>query len=242
MVDAMDQGIGMVIEALRESGKLDNTLIFFLSDNGGIVNKDRDESEPRGPGNDWGDNSPYRGGKGSMLEGGCNVPFIAHWPDGLTAGKTYKLPVSALDIAATAIALGNGDSSGPPLEGVNLIPYVEGEKEGIPHDAIYWRMRDGFAWGVRTPEAKYLLPRSQYGSSPMLFDMIKDPYETTNIVEERPELRKKLAGLWNAWNAKNQPNKFLQANQYQKERLKYYDDLRKRLDDEAAKRKPLIIE
>ncbi len=242
MVDAMDQGIGIVVDALKESGKLDNTLIFFLSDNGGIVNKARKESQPRGPNNDWGDNSPYRGGKGSMLEGGSHVPFIAHWPKGLTAGKTYELPVSALDIAATAVALGKGDTSGPELEGVNLIPYVEGKTNGIPHEALYWRMRDGTNWAIRTPEAKYLLSRSEVGKKPMLFDMAKDPYEGNDIVEERPELRQKLAKMWNTWNAKNQPNKYLQAGQYQKVRLKFYDDLRKRLDQEAAQRKPLVIE
>ncbi|MDW7692450.1 sulfatase-like hydrolase/transferase [Flammeovirgaceae bacterium SG7u.111] len=242
MVDAMDQGIGMVVQALEESGKLDNTLIFFISDNGGIVDKSRKESDPRGEKNDWGDNFPYRGGKGSMLEGGHNVPFIAHWPKGLTSGKTYSLPVSALDIAATFVALGNGDNSGPELEGVNLIPYVVGEKRGVPHKAIYWRMKDGVNWAIRTPEAKYLLPRKEHGGAPMLFDMNKDPYESKNIINERPELRKKLAMMWNEWNAQNQPNKYLQAGEYQKERLKFYEEQRKRLDEEAKKKKPLVIE
>lgn len=242
MVDAMDQGIGMVVDALEESGTLDNTLIFFLSDNGGVVDKARKTSEPRGPSNDWGDNGPYRGGKGSMLEGGSHVPFIAHWPAGLAAGRTYTLPVSALDISATLVALGHGDASGPELEGVNLVPYVEGEMKGAPHEALYWRMRDGSHWAIRTPEAKFLLPRTEVSRKPMLFDMVEDPYETTDIVETCPELRQKLADMWNAWNAGNQPNRFLQAGEYQRVRLKFYDDLRERLDREAAARHPLVIE
>ncbi|MDZ8117484.1 sulfatase family protein [Pontiella agarivorans] len=242
MVDAMDQGIGRVIQALKESGKFDNTLIFFLSDNGGIVDKSRPYGTPRGKSHDWGDSGNFRGGKGSMLEGGNHVPFILHWPNGLQGGATYDLPVISLDIAATVVALGRGDTSGPEIEGVNLIPYINGEKKGVPHDALFWRMQDGQHWAVRTPDAKYLLPRKQVSDSPMLFDMKQDPYERNNIVDLQPELRQKLAGLWNKWNAKNEPNKFLQSGAYQQARLKFYEDLRKKLDKEAAAKKPLVIE
>lgn len=240
MVDAMDQGIGMLVSALEKSGKLDNTFIFFLSDNGGIVDKTRKASEPRRARNDWGDNTPFRGGKGSMLEGGNHVPFIAHWPKGLKPGS-YSLPVSALDIAATFTALGKGDSSG--LEGVNLVPFVKGENKGVPHEALYWRMDSGKKWAVRTPEAKYFLPRDETGlSSPVLVDMVNDPYESENIIKQNPELRKKLAALWNEWNAKNEPNKYLQAGNYQKARLNFYKELREQLDEKAKKEKPLVIE
>lgn len=242
MVDAMDQGIGIVVDALEKTNKLDNTLIFFLSDNGGIVDKSRPKSEPRRVKQDWGDSGHFRGGKGSMLEGGSHVPFIAHWPKGIAGGTTYDLPVSSLDIAATAVALGNGDTSGPELEGVNLIPYVTGQKDGVPHEALYWRMESGKHWAVRTPTAKYLLPRTDVGDKPMLFDMERDPYESNDIVNERPELRQQLATLWNQWNAKNQPNQYLQAGAYQKARLKFYDELRQKLDAEAAQKSPLVIE
>lgn len=243
MVDAMDQGIGMVVDALKASGKFDDTLIFFISDNGGIVNKSRAESQKRGNQNDWGDNTPYRGGKGSMFEGGHNVPFIAHWPKGITKGKKYDLPVSALDIAATLVELGNGDTSGKPLEGVNVIPYVEGKVKGAPHEALFWRLDNGNKWAVRTPNAKYFLPRNETGlKTPFLVDMVKDPYETTNIINKDPELRKKMAQLWNEWNAKNEPNKYLQANAYQKARLNFYKELREKLDKKAQKARPLIID
>ncbi|MGA9638226.1 sulfatase family protein [Flavobacterium sp.] len=241
MIDAMDQGIGMVIKSLEESGKLDNTVIFFLSDNGGIVDKSRPETQPRNATHDWGDNTPYRGGKGSMLEGGNHVPFLVHWPKGLKAGKTYDLPISSLDITATMVALGNGDASGE-LDGVNLIPFVQGNDKGVPHEALYWRMDDGKNWAVRTPETKYLLARGEAGGGKILVDMVKDPYESKNIIADKPELRKKLADMWNEWNAKNQPSKYLQSGDYQKQRLKFYKDMRKRLDKEAEGKKPLIID
>jgi len=243
MVDAMDQGIGIVIDALKASGKFEDTLIFFISDNGGIVNKSRDEQHKRGAFNDWGDNTPYRGGKGSMFEGGHNVPFIAHWPNGITKKGKYNMPVSALDIAATLVSLGGGDTLGNPLEGVNLIPYVEGKIKEPPHKALFWRLDSGTKWAVRTPDAKYFLPRNETGlKKPFLVDMIKDPYETTNIIDNNPKLRKEMAQLWNNWNAKNQPNKYLQANAYQKARLNFYKELREKLDKKAQKATPLIID
>ncbi len=235
MIDAMDQGIGMVVEALKASGQFENTLIFFLSDNGGVVAKPGHEREI------WADNFPFRGGKGSMIEGGSHVPFIAHWPAGIPAGTVYEMPISSLDIAATAVALGQGDTSGESLEGVNLIPFINGEQQGPPHEAIYWRMRDGVHWAVRTPTAKYLLGRDST-DGPELYDMVQDPYETNNLVHERPELRRELAAMWNQWNSDNQPNRFLQSGEYQTARLRFYDDMRARLDAAAEDREPVVID
>lgn len=239
MIDAMDQGIGMVVDALEKSGKLDNTVIFFLSDNGGIVNHSRPENEPRLDHNDWGDNFPFRGGKGSLLEGGHHVPFFVHWPKGLKSGIKYDLPISSLDIAATMVALGNGDTNGEKLEGVNLVPFVQGKSKAVPHEALFWRMDSGSSWAVRTPEAKYFKMGKE---NPVLVDIKKDPYESKNVIENKLDERKRLAKLWNEWNAQNQPSKYLQANEYQKQRLQFYEDMRKNLDEEAARKKPLIID
>ncbi len=243
MIDAVDQGIGMVVDSLKESGKFDNTLIFFLSDNGGIVRKERKEGTPRAKTHDWGDNGNFRGGKGSMLEGGTHVPFIAHWPKGIPAGTRYEFPVSSLDISATAVALGKGDTSGPEMDGVNLIPYVTGENKNPPHEALFLRLDGGrTGWAVRTPTAKYLKPRKETGSQePLLFDMVNDPYERNNLYGKNPELQRELAKLWNDWNAKNEPSKYLQAGAYQKARLKFYEEMRKTLDAKAAKEKPLVV-
>lgn len=243
MIDAMDQGIGMVIEALEKSGKLDNTLIFFLSDNGGVVDKARPHGQPRSrKGQDWADSGPFRGGKGSMLEGGCHVPFIAHWPKKIPAGTRYQFPISAIDIAATFIAQGDADASAPQMDGVDLIPFVTGDNTGAPHHALFWRMNDGKNWAVRTPEMKYLQPRNEIGKTPMLFNLKEDPTEMNNIVDEAPESRKELAALWNKWNKNNQSNRFLEAGAYQKARLKYYRELSERLEKEAKSKELLQID
>lgn len=235
MIDSMDQGIGLVLLALEESGRLDNTLIFFLSDNGGVHAKPGHENET------WADNSPFRDGKGSMREGGNHVPFIAHWPEGFPAGIAYPQPVSSLDLTATAVALAGGDTSGKPLDGVNLEPYVNGSKKGAPHETLFWRLNNGIGWCVRTPGAKLLLA-SNGSTGPEMYDMANDPYEKNNIIDKHPEQRQRLASLWNRWNARNQPCYLLQSTDYQKARLEMYKDLNERLKRKTRNHQPLSIE
>ncbi len=173
MIDEMDRGIGMIVEALKKSGKLDNTVIFFLSDNGGA-------GGPEKIGPAFSDSTPFRDGKGSMREGGSHVPFIVHWPAGLQRKGEFDGLVSSLDIAATVVALGKGDRSGHSLEGKNLIPYFNGKKEGSPHEALFWRKSDGAAgWAVRTVESKFL--QMSGDSEPELYNMAADPYESENV-------------------------------------------------------------
>jgi arylsulfatase A-like enzyme len=235
MIDEMDRGIGLVVDALKESGKFENTLIIFLSDNGGVAPKEGKEQE------DWADNGPLREGKGSLLEGGIRVPFFVHWPDGLSGGKVYDGLVSALDIAPTALAVAGGEAAAGQFDGVNLLPYLTGKAEGSPHDALFWREAEGACWAVRTVQAKYL-KKTWNASGFELYDMQKDPHESENILQDRPELRARMAALWNAWNAENKPNVLPQSYDYQKRRLELFSDQYKQLETEAAKRPPLVIE
>ncbi|MDF7822530.1 sulfatase-like hydrolase/transferase [Pontiellaceae bacterium B12227] len=234
MVDEMDRGIGMVVDALKASGKFENTLIFFLSDNGGVG------TPPWNPSENWADNGPFLQGKASWLEGGIHVPYIVHWPAGLPRSGTFKELVSSLDLTATAVALAQGDTSGEPLDGVNLIPYLKGEKKGSPHAALYWRERDSTAWAVRTPKAKFV--KNNWKNEICVFDMINDPYESTNVIDKAPEKRAELARLWNAWNADNKANVLLHAYEYQELRLQMYEDLYKEQEAKAAKKKPIVIQ
>ena len=235
MIDAMDEGIGMVVNSLKESGKFENTLIFFLSDNGGAVPQPWNDYE------DWADNGSFRDGKTAVYEGGVHVPFVMHWPAGLPKGKTYPHPVSSLDITAIAVALAGGDASAPALDGTNLVPFLTNEETGTPHEALFWRERGDRTWAVRTPKAKYL---HQQGKSkgPELYDMAQDPYEGNNIIEHAPELRAQLAKLWNEWNADNIANNQIHAYEYQEWRLKMYDELNAKLKAEAAKKTPSTID
>ena len=235
MIDSMDQGIGMVVDTLAESGKLSNTLTFFLSDNGGVYPEAWLDFG-------WADNSPFRRGKVALLEGGIHVPFIAHWPDGLPGGTTFDGLVSALDIAATSAALAGADTSDAELDGVNLVPYLTGEQEGSPHAALFWRLEeDDSTWAVRTMTAKYM-QQNLPGVGRSFFDMVNDPYETTNIVDQRPEQQAELARLWNEWNTDNVQNIHLQADPYQRRRIEFYDELYRERLDQAEQRAPYIVQ
>jgi arylsulfatase A-like enzyme len=230
----MDQGVGMVVDALKETGKYENTLIFFLSDNGGVG------TPPWNPSENWANNGPFREGKASFLEGGIHVPYLVHWADKLQPGLFDGL-VSSLYIAATAVDLAGGDTSGEPLQGVNLIPYLSGNKKGSPHEALYWRERNSTSWAVRTPKAKFV-KNAWNGGELCVFDMETDPYESRNIIEQAPEMRAELAKLWNDWNADNKANVLLHASDYQKWRLNAYEDLYKELKSKAEKVTPKTIQ
>jgi hypothetical protein len=99
---------------------------------------------------------------------------------------------------------------------------------------------NGATWCVRTPKAK-LFP-AEFGSSELeLYDMVNDPYESTNIIEAHPKKRAELAALWNEWNAQNEPCYLLQAYDYQKERMQLYEDLHERLKQKVKNLQPKVV-
>ena len=136
MVESLDWNIGRLLDALDDQGIRGNTVVFFLSDNGGTE--------------ETGNNAPMRGYKSSYHEGGIRVPFLASWPARWPQGIVYEPPVSSMDIAATAVNLAGSPSIDPdrPLDGVNLDPYLRGEVAGEPHEALYWRGSYGIDTGV----------------------------------------------------------------------------------------------
>ncbi|QGJ71967.1 N-acetylgalactosamine 6-sulfate sulfatase [Planctomycetales bacterium 10988] len=206
-----DDGIGQLLAALKETGQDENTLIFFLSDNGGASNTGAE-------------NTPYRGHKTSTLEGGIRVPFFIRWPGKLEAGATYDRPVSEMDILPTALAAAGYPlphpeaASGNPTEsdqidGVNLLPYLQGKKSGEPHSVLYWRFGDQFAlrkgpWklvaarelenaqGSRLLKYHALNPRKRT----WLINLDEDPGETKNLAKKHPEILEDLAAEWSRLN------------------------------------------
>ena len=235
MIDAMDAGIGMVVDALKSSGKYENTLIFFLSDNGGVY------PEFWVPHEDWADNSPFRRGKVALLEGGIHVPFIAHWPTKIPAGATFDGLVSALDIAATSVAVGEADATDGRLEGVDLVPYVTGEKSGSPHEALFWHLEEDDSWAVRTPADKFMR-QGLAGLGRAYFDMVADRAEGENRIGRNPRREAELAALWNAWNESNIPNVLLQAFPYQERRAEFYEQLYRERLEQSANRERAVAE
>ncbi len=181
MTMALDEGVGRIIETLSEMGIEENTLLVFLNDNGGAeIN--------------YSQNGPLRGMKGDKFEGGIRVPFIARWPGALPEGLEYDRPVSALDIFPTALAATGADSLPAELDGVNLLPYLKGDVEGDPHEYLFWRR--GVIAAVRKGDWKYIRVPGHTG---WLFDMATDFHETTNRVEERPDVRDELIRALEEW-------------------------------------------
>jgi len=172
MMTAVDRGVGAVYSALEKSGVLENTLIFYLSDNGA-------------PPENGGSNVPWRGLKGDMFEGGVRVPFLVSWPAVLPRGKVYDPLVSSLDIHPTAAA-----AAGVPLheeiDGVNIVPFLDGRETGQPHPLhlVLWRQASiGIADGRYKRIRNNQQPKAQaYEKVEMLprdtnFDLKENPGE-----------------------------------------------------------------
>ena len=133
MLTALDEGVGKVLDTLRTAGLERDTLIVFLSDNGGPTMLGTTINGSR--------NDPLRGSKRTTLEGGIRVPFVLSWKGSLPEGVVYEQPVIQLDVLPTVLAAA-GVKVEPEwkLDGVNLLPYREGRTTRSPHDALYWRL------------------------------------------------------------------------------------------------------
>ncbi len=130
MTWSLDENIGKLRTKLKELEKLDNTVIYFLSDNGGAHNN----------GSKMG---PLKGWKGNKFEGGHRVPFVVSWPRGFKGGKKFDGLTSSLDIFPTAIAAAQIQKPDSLLlDGVNLLPFLRNEKTGDPHEQLFWRKLD----------------------------------------------------------------------------------------------------
>ncbi len=206
MVSAMDDAVGTVMEKLRAKGLEENTLVFFLSDNGGPtdVNASR--------------NTPFRGVKGEVREGGIRSPFFIQWKARLPTNKHYDRPVIQLDIAPTVLAAVGAPA--PPegaLDGVNLLPYLEGKQSGEPHQSLYWRFNfparqsDRYKWAIRQGDWKLFTDidgnRRQKAvgggtGKVILVNLAEDPTESQDRSTEHPEKVAELRTAWNAWNTR----------------------------------------
>ena len=214
----MDAQIGRIVTSLEEESIADNTLVFFLSDNGGPRNWEK--TKP-----DFTSNAPFRGHKGDTYDGGVHVPFIAYWPGKLPAGTKFHKPVVSIDISRTAIELAGGSADG--MEGVDLIPFLSGADGGAPHDAIYFRRRNNAAWGVVTGDMfKWL--KNDWDQQNELFNLAADPSEKNDLIAESPERAKAIEAMWQEWNKANIPFTFSSFERYHPQVQELYKNLEPR--------------
>jgi arylsulfatase A-like enzyme len=174
MLRRMDEAIGAVLAKLRSSGLEEDTLIVFLSDNGGPTAELTSS------------NAPLRGGKGQLFEGGIRIPFAMQWKGHIAGGKTFHHPVISLDLLPTALAAA-GAPAPTRTDGVNLLPYVIGKSGGAPHDLLFWR----YGPNIAVRQGNWKLVR-QGSPAFQLFDLAKDTAEERDLAAQQPEVSARL--------------------------------------------------
>ena len=181
MMLSLDRGIGKVIDAVEAAGISDNTLIIFSSDNGGADYVGLPDL-----------NAPYRGWKMTFFEGGTHVPFFMRWPNRIEAGTEYQRPVTHIDIFSTIAAAANVNvPTDREIDGVDLLPFVTGERSEDPHEAIFWRT--GTYRAVRSGDWKLQL--SDPDETPFLYNLADDPTEQNNLAITSPMELKRLKSM-----------------------------------------------
>lgn len=191
MLSAMDDAVGLVLAKLREKGIEEDTLIFFFSDNGGPT--------MAGTTINGSINFPLRGSKRQLLEGGIRVPFLVAWKGKLPAGTTFDHPVISLDVLPTALAAaGRTVPAEWKIDGVNLLPYLEGKNLQPPHEILFWRF--GTQLAVRKGDWNIV----RYNDTGIhLYNLKQDIGQATNLAARNPQKLQELKDAWDSWNEGN---------------------------------------
>jgi arylsulfatase A-like enzyme len=182
-IAALDEAVGRILDKLQQSGLDRKTIVFFFGDNGGHP-ENRSESVP------------LRDYKWSLYEGGIRVPFLASYPGVFPAGLTFAHPVSTLDIFPTVTAL-TGTTPPANLDGVNLSPFLTGQKTTAPHDALFFSINGLGA--IRSDRWKLVLATD---GTPELFDLSRDLAEKNNLAPVQSDRVKVLREKWQAWHSR----------------------------------------
>lgn len=186
MVSCLDDGVGEVMKALRANKIEKNTIVVFLSDNGGP-----EKSNASNNGN-------LRGQKSDLYEGGIRVPFAIQWKGTIPAGKTYRKTISSLDIAATIVELAKVKTHPErPLDGINLVPVFTGKKKADPNRLITIRKFDHKGFVIKRGKYKLVIPPNS--DTMELYDISKDIGEKKNIAKQYPEIVKELGEIRKQW-------------------------------------------
>lgn len=207
MVHRLDINVGKIVERLKKEKLSENTVVIFLSDNGGPAQYNSSC------------NAPFNGQKGILLDGGIHVPFVMNWPTHLPEGKVYDNPISSLDIAPTFYELAGGVRSEKQFSGVNLIPYLSENSVEVPHENLMWK----FTISAAIREGNWKLIRIP-DSFPMLFDLSTDVSEQNDLALEQPEVAKRLLKKLGYWDVRLPHPVFMEGAQWKKNQLKLYYD------------------
>lgn len=189
MIHALDDAVGSIMNNLKELGLEENTLVVFLSDNGGATYTGA------------ADNSPLKGGKFTNFEGGIRVPFMMQWKGKLPAGMVYEPPVSALDIFATTAQVAQLQlPEDREFDGVNLLPYLldSAYQNQVPHPALYWRS----AYHKAIRKGPWKLIQDDLAGQTVLYNMTTDKEEENNQAAQHPAVVQELQEDFQQWEKK----------------------------------------
>ena len=180
MVTRMDMQIGRVLDAIERTGKADNTIVVFTSDNGGERFSDV-----------W----PFTGRKGELLEGGLRIPAVVRWPAQIPAGTVSDQPCMSMDWMPTLLAaaeISNGTAA--DSDGMNILPMLRGIGPSVDR-RLFWRYLNFDQQACRSGRWKYL---SILGNT-FLFDVVDDPLERANLKDRHPDVMDRLVASYEAW-------------------------------------------
>jgi len=202
VVEEIDHYVGKVLEAVDNSGKAENTLILFTSDNGAWY---------------YGSNGGLRGGKGQSFEGGYRVPFVANWPGHIKPGGVCRQPAINLDIFPTLLSIvGLENPADRFIDGRSILELLKDPKEKLPHSSLFF-YNNYTLEGVRAGKYKYYRKINLYkypvpvnrsvagmaagklGKCPLLYNLETDPYENYDLSDNEPELVAEMESIMNNW-------------------------------------------
>ena len=193
MLANLDDSVGGILKAVRENGLEENTLIIFMSDNGGPTRELTSS------------NLPFRGEKGQMYEGGLRVPMAMQWKGNLPEGIAFNGLTTSVDLFATIAHF--FDQPTPKMDGVNLIPYLTGTQEGNPHDTFFWRQ--GKKTAMRRGDWKLINMKGTLANPKWeLYHLGQDPTESNDLSGSNQDVLSELTQQWKAYQKEMIPSIF----------------------------------
>lgn len=184
MIWQLDDAVGSIIKHLEENGLMENTIVFFLSDNGGATYTEAT------------DNAPLKGGKFTNFEGGLNVPFMVRWDGRVKEKSSYSEPVISMDIFSTALELaGVKYTEKRKTDGASLLPVLTDSFQKPMHDVLCWR--SGYNRAIRYGDWK--LVTDGLSGNHALYNVRTDKEEQKNLYDEKPDIVEQLLKKHAAW-------------------------------------------
>lgn len=193
MVDALDHSVGQVLEALSENGLSDNTVVVFVSDNGGLSTAEGHNTS----------NRPLRGGKGWVYEGGIRVPYVMHWPGVTNTGATTDVPATTTDLYPTLLDIaGLQPRPKQHVDGTSLVPILKGQAS-LDRDALYWHYphysnQGGFPGGA-VRRGPWKLVENYEDGSVQLFNLETDLGEQNDLASQHPKRVRQMRNRLHDW-------------------------------------------